>query len=70
LEQHIGLGNSAKILSLEIWWPTSNTRQNFTDVPAKQFVQINEFEPKYIKLERNEVTLGDRQPGATAEIKK
>jgi hypothetical protein len=64
------LGKSAQILSLEIWWPTSNTRQNFTAVPKDQFLQINELEPKYIKLERNEVKLGGRQPGATAEIKK
>jgi hypothetical protein len=70
LEQHIGLGKSARILNLEIWWPTSNTRQNFTQVPKKQFLQINEFEPKYIELERKEVKLGGRQPPATAEIKK
>ena len=70
LEQHIGLGKSAKILSLEVWWPTSNTRQNFTEVPTKQFLQITEFEPKYIKLQRNEVKLGRRQQTATAEIKK
>ena len=70
LEQHIGLGKSAKILSLEVWWPTSNTRQNFTEVPTKQFLQITEFEPKYIKLQRNEVKLGRQQQTATAEIKK
>ena len=27
LEQHIGLGKSARIVELEIWWPMSNTRQ-------------------------------------------
>jgi tetratricopeptide (TPR) repeat protein len=69
LEQHIGLGKSAQILSLEIWWPTSNTRQNFTGVATRQFLQINELQPKCIKLERNEVKLGGRQP-TTAEIKK
>src|SRR5262245_59319237 len=26
LEQHIGLGKSARIVDLEIWWPGSNTR--------------------------------------------
>jgi hypothetical protein len=70
LEQHIGLGKSAQILSLEIWWPTSNTRQNFAEVPTKQFLQINEFQPKYIKLERKEVKLGGRQSAAIAEINK
>ena len=30
LEQHIGLGKSARIVELEIWWPASNTRQRVT----------------------------------------
>ena len=30
LAQHIGLGKSARIVELEIWWPASNTRQNFS----------------------------------------
>src|SRR5207248_11433823 len=30
LQQHIGLGKSAHIQTVEIWWPASNTRQNFS----------------------------------------
>jgi len=58
LEQHIGLGKSAKILNIEIWWPTSNTRQNFSNVAKHQFLQIKEFAPDYTRLDRHAVHLG------------
>ena len=46
-EQHIGLGKSARILNIEIWWPTSNTRQNFANVEKNQFLEIKEFATAY-----------------------
>jgi hypothetical protein len=52
LEQHIGLGKSATIQSLEVWWPTSKTRQTFTHVDKNQFLAIKEFDHDYIKLKR------------------
>src|SRR5208282_3303921 len=58
LQQHIGLGKSARILSLEIWWPASNTRQLFRDVGKNQFLQIKEFSTAYTKLDRKPVHLG------------
>jgi hypothetical protein len=58
LEQHIGLGKSARILDLEIWWPASNTRQHFANVTSNQFVEIQEFEKTYKRLERKAVHLG------------
>jgi hypothetical protein len=58
LEQHIGLGKSAKIVNIEIWWPASNTRQNFTNVEKDQFLQIKELAPTYTKLDRKPVRLG------------
>jgi tetratricopeptide (TPR) repeat protein len=58
LQQHIGLGKNAKILSLEIWWPASNTRQTFNDVGKDQFIEIKEFEKDYTHLERRRVRLG------------
>ena len=63
LQQHIGLGKAARIASLEIWWPTSNTRQTFADVAKNQFIQIVEFEKDYTKLNRPPFHLG----GAEAE---
>jgi tetratricopeptide (TPR) repeat protein len=71
LEQHIGLGKSARILDLEIWWPASNARQNFTDVPKNQFLEIKEFDQQFSKLNRTAVHLGGGQnTPSSAEIKK
>jgi PPIC-type PPIASE domain/ASPIC and UnbV/FG-GAP-like repeat len=58
LQQHIGLGKSARIVDVEIWWPTSNTRQHFADVQKNQFLEIKEFAKTYAKLERPRYRLG------------
>ena len=58
MEQHVGLGKSAQILNLEIWWPTSNTRQNFSNVASNQFIEIKEFAKDYSRLKRTAVNLG------------
>ena len=57
-EQHIGLGKSAKIVGIEIWWPASNTRQEFKALEKNQFLQIKEFDKDYLKLDRQAVKLG------------
>jgi hypothetical protein len=69
LEQHIGLGKSARIVSLDIWWPASNTRQRFENVDKGQFLEIKESDAKYIKLERITVQLGGKQAPVGAEAK-
>ena len=58
LQQHIGLGKSARIIDLEIWWPASNTRQHFSNVATNQFLEIKEFAKNYTKLERHPFKLG------------
>jgi tetratricopeptide (TPR) repeat protein len=58
LEQHIGIGKSAHIDNIEIWWPTSNTRQNFRNVDSNQFIQIKEFDTTFTKLDRKPYHLG------------
>ncbi len=58
LQQHIGLGKSAQIVDLEIWWPASNSRQHFTSVAPNQFLEIREFAKSYITLERHPFKLG------------
>jgi hypothetical protein len=67
LQQHIGLGKSARIKNLEVWWPTSNTRQNFSNLPKNEFIEIKEFAEHYTKLERKSFRLGgaksDRHAG-------
>jgi tetratricopeptide (TPR) repeat protein len=58
LEQHIGIGKGARIVNLEIWWPTSNTRQNFPDVSVDQFILVKEFDPAYTTMTRKAYQLG------------
>jgi tetratricopeptide (TPR) repeat protein len=58
LEQHIGLGQSARIVDLEIWWPTSSTRQHFANLGKNQFVEITELAAAYTRIERHRVGLG------------
>ena len=62
-EQHIGLGPSAKILALEVWWPASGTRQSFSGVEKNQFVEIREFDKTIATVQRRAIRLGSR-PGA------
>jgi hypothetical protein len=58
LTQHIGLGKGSRISDIEIWWPTTNTRQHFTNVQINQFLEIHEFAKEFIKLERHSFRLG------------
>jgi len=50
MEQDIGLGHGARITSLDVWWPVSNTRQHFSNVSKNQFLLIKEFASEYTKL--------------------
>jgi tetratricopeptide (TPR) repeat protein len=65
LRQHIGLGNSAKIANLEIWWPASGTRQNFANVGTDQFIEIKEFAKDYTKPERKPFRIGNPKSDGT-----
>ena len=58
LAQHIGLGKSARIVEIEVWWPASNSRQVFTGVGKNQFLEIKEFAKDYKKLDRRAFRLG------------
>src|SRR3984957_3803930 len=58
LEQHIGLGFSARIQNVEIWWPASNTRQSFATIAANQFIEITELAADFTKLDRKPYRLG------------
>ena len=58
LEQHIGLGKAGRILNIEVWWPSSNTRQNFPNIAKNQFLKIKEFAATYTKLERKSFRIG------------
>ncbi len=57
LEQHIGLGRHAHILSLDVWWPATKTTQHFTQVAINQFLALREFDTAYTRLEPSSVRL-------------
>jgi hypothetical protein len=46
-QQHLGLGAAARVQSLEVWWPTSGTRQVFEDISADQAIEITEGQNSY-----------------------
>jgi len=58
MEQHVGLGPSARIKTLEIWWPASDTRQTFSNVTANQSIEIKELATGFTTLERKSYRLG------------
>ncbi len=58
LEQRVGLEKFSGKVNLEIWWPTSNTRQNFSNVQVDQYLEIKEFAKEYSKLEKRPFRLG------------
>lgn len=64
LQQTIGLGNSTKIESLEVDWPTTGKTQTFRNVPLDQFIQItegnNEYKPLTLKKLKLRSSSGDK----------
>jgi hypothetical protein len=53
LEQNIGLGPHARDVSIDIWWPTSGTRQHFAHVATRQHLEIKEFGTSYAELKEH-----------------
>ena len=51
-QQHIGLAEADRIEALEVWWPTSDTRQRFENMKADQLLEIKEFSETYDAIKR------------------
>jgi hypothetical protein len=66
LQQHIGLGKDARIVDLEIWWPTSNTRQHFPKRGQEPVSANQGICPGVRKLDRHPYRLGGAQRDAAA----
>ena len=53
LRLEIGLGAADTVVTLEVYWPTSNRRQRFTDVAADRYYGVREssdkLEPRELK---------------------
>ena len=47
LRQEIGLGKADTIDVLEVYWPTSDTTQQFLDVGVDQYIEITEDQDEY-----------------------
>jgi tetratricopeptide (TPR) repeat protein len=66
LRQHIGLGKAAQIRKIEIRWPGNPAPQTFSNVGAKQFIEIKEFATEYTKLSYRPYRLGGRNRAGAA----
>jgi hypothetical protein len=70
LEQHLGLGKVRRV-DVEVWWPTSNTRQRFVNVARNQVIQIREMSDSYTVLKRPPAPLtartGQRAPAGQGD---
>ncbi|HET9268110.1 MAG TPA: FG-GAP-like repeat-containing protein [Vicinamibacterales bacterium] len=60
-EQHIGLGQGARVVDVEVRWPASGTRQTFDGVAKNQVIQIREGAAAYTKVTRTPLPLGGRR---------
>jgi hypothetical protein len=58
LEQHFGLGKTARIVELEVFWPASATRQRLGEVAHNQVIEVTEGSAAYRRIERPAVRLG------------
>jgi hypothetical protein len=63
LEQHMGLGRSAEIASLEIQWPGDAQPQRFAAVPKNQAIEIRQSASDYRVIERPHFRLGGKENG-------
>jgi len=66
MEQNIGLGHDAHSISVDVWWPVSDTRQHFSGVAKDQYLEIKEFATTFTKLEKHSFKLGRSTPPAVA----
>jgi len=69
LEQHIGLGRSARAVSVDIWWPTSDTRQHFANVAVNQALQVTELASDYVRIRRPSLPLGGADSRGTTAVR-
>ena len=58
LRQSIGLGQADVIERLDVYWPCSNLRQSFHDVPLDCVIRIVEGEDRWQQLDRPAFQLG------------
>ena len=58
LRQNIGIGKAERIESIEVYWPTSDLTQTFSDVPMDQSIEIAEGDKRYRSIPLRQFTIG------------
>jgi hypothetical protein len=58
LRKNIGLGKAERIESIEVYWPTSDLTQTFSDVPLDQSIEIVEGDKRYRSIQLKQFTIG------------
>lgn len=57
MEQTIGLARATQVATLEVYWPTSRTRQVFRNIPADHTIEVTEFDDRYRVLDHRPISL-------------
>ena len=57
LQQEIGLGKCNKIQSIKIYWPSSETSQEFQNVAINKFYHLSENQDRLSAISRKKVQL-------------
>jgi hypothetical protein len=58
LEQHIGIGKDARNIEVDVWWPSTGSRQRFANVGKNRVLRIDEFAATPAPIERTPIRLG------------
>lgn len=64
LHAHVGLNKATNVKRLEIYWPTSDATQVFTDIPANQMIRVIEQSDRWETIHNSGSTNSSRQPSA------
>ena len=62
--QEIGLGDATRIARLSLWWPASDTRSEYRDVPLDAMIAITEGEPEFERLEHEAIDFNAARPAS------
>ena len=62
--QEIGLGDATRIARLSLWWPASDTRSEYRDVPLDAMIAITEGEPEFERLEHEPIHFSAVRPAS------
>ncbi|MCY3812872.1 MAG: ASPIC/UnbV domain-containing protein, partial [Gammaproteobacteria bacterium] len=62
--QEIGLGDAERVARLVLWWPASDTRREYRNVPLDAMIAITEGEPTFERLHHEPIRSNAMQPAS------